>query len=310
MADARPRVSLIGTGRMARALARSLDRAGWNVACVAGRRLTAAARICRPLAGAVATTDLSVAASRGRLLSLAVSDGAVARVASELAAVPEGHWPRKIVLHHAGALGLEPLKTLARRGADTGLLHPLQVLGEDALLGESMGTVHARIEGSPAARRTAERLCADLGLQPLRFARRLDADARAAYHAAASLMSNDLVALLASSAGLLQEAGLSRRAAVGALVALAQDALAQAADHGLRGALTGPVARGDEATLRSHLRRLRRHSARAAEVHRLLSRDLLELVEAGSGGLEPQLRRRLLRLLDGRGAGRSGRSTL
>lgn len=307
MPTSRPTVAIVGTGRLARALAPALAGAGYPLACVAGRRLAVARQACRGLRGTRPTTNLAAAALPARLLLLAVSDTALPEVAVELAALPGLSWRGKTVLHHAGALGLEPLRPLARRGAATGLLHPLQALGRGATLGPVGRGIRARVDGAPAARAAARRICADLGLTPLRFPRRLDAEGRAAYHAAASLASNDLLALLSIAIELLVRSGLSRRAALEALTPLAVDTLDQARRGGVRRALTGPVARGDEATLRAHLRRLRRHSAGAAEVHRLLSRRLLEVVGQKGPGLEPQTRRRLRRLLSG---GRSPNSTV
>ena len=83
---------------------------------------------------------------------------------------------------------------------------------------------------------------------------------RAAYHAAASIASNFLVALEESAAGLLAEAG-----APDARELLAPLVLRTAANWSERGAaaLTGPIARGDEATVARHLEALRETRAGA-----------------------------------------------
>ena len=78
-------------------------------------------------------------------------------------------------------------------------------------------------------------------MRPLRIA---DAD-RAAYHAAASVASNYLVAVEDLAERLAATAGLDREP----LVALARASLANWAALGAPGALTGPIARGDEETV-------------------------------------------------------------
>ena len=68
---------------------------------------------------------------------------------------------------------------------------------------------------------------------------------RAAYHAAASIAANFLVALEGPAERLAATAGVPREL----LVPLARAALDNWAANGAEHALTGPVARGDEATI-------------------------------------------------------------
>jgi predicted short-subunit dehydrogenase-like oxidoreductase (DUF2520 family) len=241
------------------------------------------------------------------LVLLAVPDRAIAPLARRLAArVPRG-WPRRTVLHHAGALGPACLAPLARRGAAVGVLHPLQVLGQARAAKTLLSGSRARIEGDPRAVGVARRLALDLGLVPVRFPRALGPSGRAAWHAAASLASNDLVALLSLAAEALRATGLGERKAMEALLPLARGAIAHVGAGGIEGALTGPVVRGDAATLTSQLRALKTACPEAAEVHRALSRRLLRIAEA-AGGLTARDRSRLVRVLAaprrGRGVGR------
>ena len=148
----------------------------------------------------------------------------------------------------------------------------------------------------------ARRLARDLGMHPFELPGPATAADRATYHAAAALVSNDLLALLATGADLLESLGLSRATAIRALAPLASGTLRQAAGAGPAAALTGPVVRGDHRTLSGHLRRL---SPPAREIHRLLSRRLLQLAEDEGRGLPPDARRRIQAVLGGRGK-RSG----
>jgi predicted short-subunit dehydrogenase-like oxidoreductase (DUF2520 family) len=75
---------------------------------------------------------------------------------------------------------------------------------------------------------------------------------RAAYHAAASIAANHLVALM----GQVQRVGFAAGVPFEAYLDLARAALDDVADLGPVAALTGPVARGDEATVRRHLKAL------------------------------------------------------
>ena len=88
---------------------------------------------------------------------------------------------------------------------------------------------------------TARALAAALGMRAVQVA---DQD-RAAYHAAASIAANFLVVLEGAAERLAATAGVQREL----LVPLARGALEDWARLGAADALTGPVVRGDEATI-------------------------------------------------------------
>jgi len=290
----RPTTTVIGAGRLSRAFLPLMAAAGYPIAAVFARRPAAARAACRGIAGARATTNLASAADNARLVLIAVPDRAIEDVAERLARLPALDWKRRVVLHHAGALGCEPLAPLARAGAAIGLLHPMQCLGKGTQARTVLPGSSARIEGDRAARRVATRLARDLGLLPLRFPHDLGPDERSAYHAAGGLLANDLVALTSLALELMESTGLDRRAALRALSALARGTLEQIERGGPAAALTGPVPRGDVETIRKHLRRLKKLSAEDAELHRLLSRRLAR-VAADLGELSPRELERLLR---------------
>ena len=232
-------------------------------------------------------------AAEARLLLLAVPDREIAPLAATLAADRGIDWRRRTVLHHAGALGLEPLAPLGRAGAAVGMLHPLQCLGRSRLAAGLLAGSRARVEAAGPARRIARRLARDVGLVPLELPGRVTQSDRTAYHAAAALVSNDLLALLGIGIDLLQSVGLRRREALSALLPLIRGTLVQAERGGLGDALSGPAARGDLATLEAHLKRLDRLSPDAADAHRSLSLRLLALARTEGQTLPPSLRRQL-----------------
>ncbi len=264
---ARPLTVVVGRGRLARAILPSLTRTGYRVTTVVGE---------------------------ARLLLLAVPDRAIDDVATSLAGLEDVDWRGRVVLPHAGALGREALAPLARRGASTGVLHPLQCLGGGRGAADVLAGSRARIEGDRLACAAARRLARDLGLIPLRFRRELGPAERVAYHTAATLVANDLVALTALALELLESAGLKPRAGLRALLPLIRGTLAQMERGGLAAALSGPAARGDGETLGQQLRALGRRSAEDAELHRLLSRRLARIA-AEHGALDAHTLARLFR---------------
>lgn len=299
MSGKQPTVAILGAGGLARAMARALSCSGGATVTVAARRFAAASALARGARGVRAARRFEDAIAGAAIVLLAVPDRAVAPLARALVPM-RASWRGIVVLHAAGAFGPELLEALGARGAATGVLHPLAVLGTGG--GATLSGAYARIEGQAAARAAARRLCALAGLLPLRGSGLHSPQGRRSYHAAASLASNDLVALLAAAHGLLVRHGVPGRAALRALTVLAEGALEEVRRAGLLGALTGPVARNDGATLAAQLTALASEDRAAAVAHRALSLRLIDLASA-SGRLDKEATRSL-RLLIARGPGR------
>jgi predicted short-subunit dehydrogenase-like oxidoreductase (DUF2520 family) len=142
--------------------------------------------------------------------------------------------PGRVVGHCSGALGLDVLAPHEAFG-----LHPLMTVTQS---GATFAGAGAAVAGSTsAALAFAHELAATLGLHAVEIA---DAD-RAAYHAAASVASNFLVTLEDAAETLLRTTGADRAL----LVPLVRAAVENWAALGGPAALTGPIARGDEATV-------------------------------------------------------------
>jgi predicted short-subunit dehydrogenase-like oxidoreductase (DUF2520 family) len=260
---------------------------------LAARREKDAMTAVRGARASRAAPSIADALVTAEIVILAVPDRAIAAASSALVPLRRS-WRGVVVLHGAGALGPEPLAPLRAAGAATGVLHPMAVLGEGGAA--ALRGAFARIEGSAKARSAARGLCAFAGLVPLKGARLGSIKGRAAYHAAASLASNDVVALLAMAQRLLVELGVPGRAASAALTALAAGAIAQVRKAGLTGALTGPVVRNDRTTLAAQLHLLGSADPEAERAHRALSLRLLELAVA-AGRLDPDSSRALRAML-------------
>ncbi len=209
-----PSVRVVGPGRAGGALGLALGRAGWAVEAPLGRG-----------------DDVTDAATGVDLLVLAVPDAAIAPVAAAVAPGPA------VVAHLAGSLGLDVLAGHERRAA----VHPLVALptaevGADRLVAGAWFAV----AGDPIARRVVD----DLGGRAVE----VDDARRAAYHAAACIASNHLVALLGQVERVAAPVGVPLEA----YLDLARATVENVAALGPAAALTGPAARGDEATLDRH----------------------------------------------------------
>lgn len=212
--DVDRRLVVIGAGRAGRSLAAALSGVGWEVAALVGRN-----------------DDAVAAVADAGVVVIATPDAAVAEVSASLV----GHTDAPVV-HLAGSLGLGALDGHDRRGC----LHPLVSLPTPEVGARRLVGAWFAVAGDP----TAAVMAADLGGRTIEVA---DED-RATYHAAACIAANHLVALMGQVERVAASAGLP----LTPFVELASGALDNVATLGPRAALTGPAARGDDATLERH----------------------------------------------------------
>jgi len=237
----RPRIVVVGVGRLGSAISVQLRKAGWPL--TVRTQSPSGRRQARRLGLVEADAE---AMSRAELCLLTVPDGAVASVARAVAPL----LGRKAgLVHCAGALTLEVLQPAAA-GRPTGSFHPLvSVTGpETPLAGHSVAIATRSRVLAPLLGRLAQAL----GLRPLR----VPEDGRAAYHAGAAMVASGLVSLLDAAVAAWEAAGVPEQEAVTALAALMRSALAGAETRGTVAALTGPVVRGDADVVQAHVRAL------------------------------------------------------
>jgi predicted short-subunit dehydrogenase-like oxidoreductase (DUF2520 family) len=214
-----PSVRIIGDGRAGDSFAGAFTSAAdWDVLEVLGR-----------------DDDPSGAADDADLVLIAVPDAAVAVVAASV-----GRNPSAVIAHCSGSLGLTPLAGHWRRA----VLHPLAALpnpadGELALRGGCWFGLSA--DGDPLA---AEAVAALEG-RPVEIAE----EDWVRYHAVAAIAANHFVGLMGQVERLAAAIGVPAHAYLD-LTAGAWDDVRQ---HGATRSLTGPVARGDWATVEAHL---------------------------------------------------------
>ena len=218
------RVGIVGAGRVGSALARALRDAGVEVHGPVGRGE-------RP--------------SRCDAIVLCVPDAEITAAAEAVTAAAP------LVGHTSGAT---PLTALAHAGVPGFGLHPLQSFANPGVRFEGVG---AAVAGTtPEALAFATELAERLGMSPFE----IDDDGRPAYHAAASVASNFLVTLEAAAEAIAAGAGLDRDDARRLMRPLVRQTVENVAELGPEAALTGPVARGDEATVEAQRAAVQRAS--------------------------------------------------
>ena len=200
------------------------------------------------------------------VILLAVPDDVLVGVARQLAKLAGNKCRGKVVLHTSGALDSKVLQPLARRGAATGSIHPMQTFTNNSR--PNLKGVIFAIEGDPRARRTAGAMARALGGIPIPIASRN----KPAYHAAGTLAAGHALALTEAATQLLIKIGFTRPHAMQTLLPLMRQMLDNFEKHGSRAAWTGPASRGDYATVAKHSRAMRSYPREFGESYATLLR--------------------------------------
>jgi predicted short-subunit dehydrogenase-like oxidoreductase (DUF2520 family) len=255
-------VALVGGGRVGTAVAQLLRGRGHRVAGVWSRTRASAERA----AGALGARTIALEEVTGDLVLIAVTDAAIAPVATRLAPfLPRGC----VVCHFAGGLGVAPLRSVQERGAWACALHPVQ----------SCPDVEAAVRRLPGS---AWGLTCTPGIEPWAtaliardlqgFVVEVSEGDRPLWHAAAVTAANGIVALMATSEAMLEAIGAPARAV---LAPLAAGALENARERGAAASLTGPIVRGEVDALSRHLRVLAERDPRLVPGYVAASRVIL-----------------------------------
>ena len=196
-------------------------------------------RLGRVLSAGLRAAGLPVSDPLGRDASLAGYQALILCVPdSQIGGLAARIEPGPLVGHCSGATGLEVLAPHEAFG-----LHPLMTVTLKDGPARLRGAGAAIAGTTPRARAFAAELAERLGMHPFTLA---DED-RAAYHAAAAIASNFLVTLEAAAEAVGAGTGLDRER----LAPLVRATVENWVELGPHDALTGPVARGDEVTLRA-----------------------------------------------------------
>ena len=262
--------ALIGPGRAGATIALALVARGYRATAVAGRAPDAPSTVTTAACLDAQPVLVSKAGRGASIVIIATPDAAIE--ASAVAVAPS-LLRNALVIHLAGSRGLdvfEPMLAL-RPDVRVGALHPLQSLPSVSMGLERLPRSWVAVAGDAQV----EELAGALELRSFVVAD----DQRARYHATAVVASNHLVALLGQVERLAAAAGVP----FAAFAPLAEASLANVFGLGARAALTGPVARGDLATVADHLREL---PPSERDAYRALAREAARLADTRDNALD------------------------
>jgi predicted short-subunit dehydrogenase-like oxidoreductase (DUF2520 family) len=266
------KISIVGAGNLATALALSLRAADFKISEIVsragatsrgrGRRL---ARRVRARATVVGDSDVCA-----DVVWLCVPDREIGPCAKSLAALD---WRGKIAFHSSGALSSDELASLRRRGARVASVHPMMTFV--ARVTPSLRAVGFAVEGDREAVAAARKMVAALGGKSFVIAK----NKKALYHAWGTLASPLLTALLAISERVAESSGIPQGGGKRWMLPIVRQTIENYAKRGLAQGFSGPIVRGDAAIVRKHLRALKAVPA-ARAVYLALARSALHTLPA------------------------------
>jgi predicted short-subunit dehydrogenase-like oxidoreductase (DUF2520 family) len=280
----RPSIALVGPGNLGTALALTLTAANYPVKFVAVKPSRARDRGVKALAKRI-KAQLVVLGSQllaSDIVWLMVPDDSIAQVARTLAASQD--WKGRYVFHSSGALTSDELTSLRKQGARIASVHPMMTFVRGAA--PEMAGVSFALEGDVAAVRMARSTVENLGAKAFVIKK----EDKVLYHAFGSFASPLFIALMASMEQVGKAAGIRRQDIKTVILPLLSQTLQNYLKHNAASAFSGPLVRGDIATVRKHLVELKKLPEARAVYLALVKASLKTLPVNNRKALERELR--------------------
>lgn len=178
----------------------------------------------------------------------------------------------KIVCHFSGALSSDVFTDSQSTGASVCSIHPMLAFSDKLTSYRIPANTFFALEGDETAVSDLKSLFESLGNTVCV----IDKSKKSLYHTAASVLSNELVAVLDLGYSLLEQCGFSRDEAVKATQNLVLGNVKSVLENGCVNALTGPVERNDLQTVKKHVESLKGEDR---QIYILLAKRLVNLAK-------------------------------
>lgn len=185
----------------------------------------------------------------------------------------------KIVCHFSGALSSDVFTDSQSTGASVCSIHPMLAFSDKLTSYRIPANTFFAIEGDKTAVSSLKKLFESLGNTVCI----IDKSKKPLYHTAASVLSNEIVAVLDLGYSLLEECGFSRKEAVKATQNLVSGNVKSVIENGCVNALTGPVERNDLQTVKKHIDSL---LDKDKQTYILLAKRLVKIAKAKNEGAD------------------------
>lgn len=275
-------IAIAGCGKVGTTLGHHLQRKNFvlqGIACRSAASAEKAAQILNVHHHSVNPWDVTGSAD---IVFITTPDDAIADTCKAIAD-HNGFKKNAFVLHCSGSLPSTILAPARKCGAITGSLHPLQSFAQTTVNDNPFQGIIMAAEGDPEAVALSRQIADTLAAVFIE----IKTDAKTLYHASAVVASNYLVSLIGFAFDLIEEAGISSKDAMMVLNPLIMGTLNNIDRVGVVKALTGPIVRGDAATIQNHLKKITEARPDLVSMYKVLGQYALSLTEK-KGSLDPK----------------------
>ncbi len=286
------RISWIGCGKVGRTLARALQIAGYETAAVVARTSDSAKRAVQFIGAGTATTDMEDALTSASVHFITTNDDAIQEIVDQIIKVAPDQLDNHYFFHTSGTVNSTILEPLAKKGAFVASIHPLQVFADPAKALETLPGIYYAIEGHDKAMALAVQIVDHLQGKLLL----IPTGRKVLYHIAGVFVANYLMVLIDLALHIMQDLGETQEDAFEAFLPLMVGALQNVESLGVGESLTGPIARGDAATIRRHLEALNLLRPEISEIYTMLGNEAVQIA-ARAGKITPKKVQELTKIL-------------
>jgi predicted short-subunit dehydrogenase-like oxidoreductase (DUF2520 family) len=287
----KPRVAIVGCGTVGTAIGKLLRDVDYRVSGVATSNLETARRAAG-VTGSERFSDCPWEVTRGAdVVFITTPDDLIESTCMSISE-HRGFDKNAVVIHCSGALSSDILSSARDCGAEVANLHPIQSFASVDQAVSLLPGSFCTIEGDSSALPIVRQMVEDIGGILLE----ITAEKKMLYHAAAVAASNYLVTLIHLALELNEAAGLATDTSFNALLPLIRGTLSNIGAKGIPAALTGPIARGDVATVSAHLKAIEKDAPELLQLYRCLGLYTVGLAKA-KGTLDKETGDKLVALL-------------
>lgn len=271
-------ISIIGAGKVGSVLARYFKMQGWSIDAIISRTVESASSLARSCNAKRYSADLSALDFTSEYIMISVFDDSIISVAHQLAEhlSKKNYYPS--IFHTSGIRTSDDLITLNKIGCTTFSFHPIQTFYSRTMNEYTCEHIGVGIEGDDAGINSAYAIASTLSWKPIHIKKEF----KPLYHAACVFGSSFLQSLADVSSKFIEMSGACNERALDYVLPMmttAIDALKISHPHGV---LTGPIVRGDEATISQHDQAIKKFQPEFLNLYLELTRLAQTIVKQNS----------------------------
>ncbi|PAB61120.1 Rossmann-like and DUF2520 domain-containing protein [Anaeromicrobium sediminis] len=269
------KIGFIGAGKVGTAFGMYLKSKGFNIFGYYSKTLESAEKAAS-LTNSKVSTELNELIKNIDIIFITTTDDKIQQVCNGL--VEKNLLSKgQIIVHMSGAHSSRILEKAKLKACFVYSLHPLQSFAQVEKAVEDLNETVFSIEGDEEKIEIIESILKGTGNKYFK----LNSEQKSLYHATACVVSNYLVTLMDYGLSIFESIGIDKMEGYGALFPLIEGTINNIHNLGTEKALTGPIARGDIETIKSHISSFKKINKDSLEIYKLMGLKTVDLAQKG-----------------------------